>query len=240
MAKIFPTIFTLFLILLFLITACTPQEGGIEQETTVGGTPAGSDIAPSKTTAEVESESTSEEISTVPEYFETFSPERREKYLQQLEDDPDMRAFREKYPEIFDVDFLYCVSSDIFNPIIAELNGGYITLDEMIKIVGKPHLRCNLRVSYTIYYWVTSDNKMISAWLKKTSNAPKEATFIEKSLYYYGYELLNLSVSLEEYPNKPTATGTSETTAEPDVEMTTTATPETTKAPRETVSPINQ
>ena len=228
MKKTLFTILTLLLSALFLITACDSPAGVLPQETTTAETPAGSDISPDETTADIENtseelESTSEEVTTVPEYFEAFPEEQKQKLLQQLEDDPKMKAFREKYPVIFDVDFLYCVSSDIFNSIIAELNGSYITLDEMIKIVGKPHLRCNLYISQTIYYWITSDNKLIAAWLKKTSGAPEDAVFQEKAVYYYGYELINLSVSLEDYPNNPNATGAADTTAELDAETTTTA-----------------
>ena len=228
MKKTLFTILTLLLSALFLITACDSPAGVLPQETTTAETPAGSDISPDETTADIENtseelESTSEEVTTVPEYFEAFPEEQKQKLLQQLEDDPKMKAFREKYPVIFDVDFLYCVSSDIFNSIIAELNGSYITLDEMIKIVGKPHLRCNLYISQTIYYWITSDNKLIAAWLKKTSGAPEEAVFQEKAVYYYGYELINLSVSPEDYPNNPNATGASDTTAELDAETTTAA-----------------
>ena len=227
MKKTIPIIIIL-LCVLFLITACESSMGALPQETTAAETPAGSDISPDETTADIENtseelESTSEEVTTVPEYFEAFPEEQKQKLLQQLEDDPKMKAFREEYPVIFDVDFLYCVSSDIFNSIIAELNGSYITLDEMIKIVGKPHLRCSLYISQTIYYWITSDNKLIAAWLKKTSGAPEDALFQEKAVYYYGYELINLSVSLEDYPNNPNATEASDTTAELDAETTTAA-----------------
>ena len=225
MKKLLISILLSLLSLLFIFVSCTSQGGGLPQGTTAGEVPAGSDISPDETTADIENtseelESISEEVTTVPEYFEAFPEEQKQKLLQQLEDDPNMKAFREKYPVIFDVDFLYCVSSDIFNSIIAELNGSYITLDEMIKIVGKPHLRCSLDVSHTIYYWITSDNKLIAAWLKKTSGAPEDAVFQEKAVYYYGYELINLSVSLEDYPNNPNATGASDTTAELDAETT--------------------
>ena len=196
MKKTLFTILTLLLSVLFLITACDSPAGVLPQETTVGGTPAGSDIVPDETTADIENtseelESTSEEVTTLPEYFETFPEEQKEQLLQIMQKHPDVVAFSNQYPSVFDADFSNCVSSDVFYALLEELNGASIKFEDLIEIVGKPHYRTVLSTgnvslisTTSVFTWVSSDGKLFSATIQNRLEYPEEASLEEILLYY--------------------------------------------------------
>ena len=202
----------LFLCALFLITACDSPAGILPQETTdtETETPVGSDPAPDETTAEIEDESTAEEVTTVPEYFETFAPELREELLQWLKEDPGVRAYCERYPEIFDLDLSYCVSSDVFESLLADRRDDYITFDELTKIVGKPHLRSNLKLQTVLYIWITSERTTYAFLRGPELEHPEDLSMVEITLHYSRWRYFSGSAN----DDAVTTTAVSELTTE--------------------------
>jgi hypothetical protein len=210
MKKLLISILLSLLSLLFIFVSCTSQGGGLPQGTTAGEVPAGSDISPDETTADIESESTSEEVMTVPEHFETFAPELREELLQWLSADPGMVAYCERYPEIFDADLSYCVSSDVFESLIANLGDHYITFDELSKIIGKTHLRNDLKVSVVLYIWITSERSTYVFMPNGSLDHPEGLSRVEILLHYSKWHYFSGSKD-----HVTTTIFPSETTAEP-------------------------
>ena len=136
-------------------------------------------------------ESTSEEVTTLPEYFEAFSEEQKEQLLQIMQKHPDVVAFSNQYPSVFDADFSNCVSSDVFYALLEELNGASIKFEDLIEIVGKPHYRTVLSTgnvslisTTSVFTWVSSDGKLFSATIQNRLEYPEEASLEEILLYY--------------------------------------------------------
>ena len=220
MKKTLISILLSLLCVLFLITACESPAGVLPQETTVGGTPAGSDISPDETTADIENtkeelESTSEEVTTLPEYFETFAPEQREKLLQHLQKYPQIAEFCNEYPKVFDINFSCCVSSDVFYSLLEELNGAPILFYDLIQIVGRPHNIFSATTATIVFQWLTSDEKLFNAYISKTLDHPENTPTEERFLYYSKVVLPDPYASISTRDPNTTITTPETTTANP-------------------------
>ena len=127
MKKLLISILLSLLSLLFIFVSCTSQGGVLPQGTTAGEVPAGSDISPDETTADIES--TSEEKTTK----EETTAEETEPIPSSVKESIEFRWYYSN-ADFFDYLMLYRAKDEDFD----KLQEG-MTYSEVIEIVGRPH-----------------------------------------------------------------------------------------------------
>ena len=214
MKKTLFTILTLFLCVLFLITACDSPQGGVTQETTTAETPAGSDISPDETTAENEvppSETTDSDSSTIittTEPYETVDPD----LLYEIRSGAfaDEAWLKRALPNIIDISVEYRISEKEFEPVYCDSSEDRKTLEELIKIVGKPHGFTN-RTGYPWLVWITQEGTFVRAGIDQmTSNVPKDIS-LEERIFRYSL------IYVQRLPAAPETTAEPYETVDPDL-----------------------
>ena len=129
MKKTLFTILTLLLSALFLITACDSPAGVLPQETTAAETPAGSDIVPDETTADIEN--TKEELESTIE--EETTNEETEPIPSSVKESIKFRWYHDN-AAFFDYHMLHRAKSEDFKKVQKGM-----TFSEVIEIIGRPH-----------------------------------------------------------------------------------------------------
>ena len=205
MKKTLFTILTLILSALFLITACDSPQGIAQEETTdPTETTAGNDI----TQAENADTEPINATTTTAEPYETVDPD----LLYEIRNSPfaDEAWLKQEFPNIIDAEITYRAPEQKFESLFSSSNDDYKTLDELIKIVGKPHGYTN-RTGVVLFVWITAEGNPIPGYVyTMTSDLPEDVSFEERHLHYSKI-----------YIQKPQSAP--ETTADPYVETTTLA-----------------
>ena len=170
MKKLLISILLSLLCLLFIFVSCTSQGGGLPQGTTSAETPTGSEIAPDATS---ESNIVSNPLPRIADL------------LQYQEEFPYHAAYQARHPDIFDNGFTHCVSNAVFDSLISDLGGNYITLHELIEVVGKPHFSAYLPLK-RMYVWMTSEGDTYAFYLNGSLERPRspETTYETILLHY--------------------------------------------------------
>ena len=232
MKKLLISILLSLLCLLFIFVSCTSQGGGLPQGTTAGEVPAGSEIAPDETTGSdiVPDETTgtdSIQSETEDEAWETVDPDLIESI--RTGEWADAKRLERDYPNIFDIPVKHRPSDKDFEALYATSNDDYKTLDELIKIIGKPH-SFHIKSSTTSFVWLTLEGNLRIALGMGGLGAPSDISKEERLLYFTKFYVIQpKSDSDTRDPNTTTTTPETtrekapETTAEPYVETTTLA-----------------
>ena len=233
MKKLLISILLSLLSLLFIFVSCTSQGGGLPQGTTTAETPAGSEIAPDETTAENEvppSETTDSDSSTIittTEPYETVDPDLIESI--RTGEWANAEWLEQFYPNIVDIPVKHCPSDKDFEALYATSNDDYKTLDELIKIIGKPH-SFHIKSSIPAFVWLTLEGNLRVALGMGGLGAPSDISMEERLLYFTKFYVIQpKSDSDTRDPNTTITTPETtrekapETTAEPYVETTTLA-----------------
>ena len=176
-----PQIFTILIILLavlFLITACDSPAGGLPQGTTEPNeTTAEHEVPPSETT-----DADSSTIITTTEPYETVDPD----LLYEIRNSPfaDEAWLKQEFPNIIDAEITYRAPEQKFESLFSTSVDDYKTLDELIKIVGKPHGYTN-RTGVVLFVWITAEGNPIPGYVyTMTSDLPEDVSFEERHLHY--------------------------------------------------------
>ena len=210
----------IILLMLFLVTACTPPESeyleAINQSTTTAQNEASS------------SESTDIQI-TDTEFAgsETVDPDLIESI--RTGEWANAEWLEQIYPNIVDIPVKHCPSDKDFEALYATSNDDYKTLDELIKIIGKPH-SFYIKSSTTSFVWLTLEGNLRVAFGIGGLGAPSDISKEERLLYFTKFYVIQpKSDSDTRDPNTTITTPETtrekapETTAEPYVETTTLA-----------------
>ena len=200
------------LLMLFLVTACTPPESEYLEA-----------INQSTTTAQNEtSSSESTDIQITDTEFadgETVDPDLIESI--RTGEWADAKRLERYYPNIFDIPVKHRPSDKDFEALYATSNDDYKTLDELIKIIGKPH-SFHIKSSTTAFVWLTLEGNLRFALGIGELEAPSDISMEERRLYFTKFYVLQPK-SDSDTRNPNTTITTPETTAEPYVETTTLA-----------------
>ena len=222
MKKTLFTILTLLLSALFLITACDSPQGRVQEETTdPTETTAGNDI----TQAENADTEPTNATTTTAEPYETVDPDLIESI--RTGEWADAKRLEQFYPNIFDIPVKHRPSDKDFEALYATSNDDYKTLDELIKIIGKPH-SFHIKSSTTVFVWLTLEGNLRVAFGIGGLGAPSDISKEERLLYFTKFYVIQPKSDSDTRDPNTTIT-TPETTRE--------KAPETTAEPYETVDP---
>ena len=206
-SKIF-TILIILLAVLFLITACDSPAGGLPQGTTEPTeTTAGNDI----TQTENSNAEPTNATTTTAEPYETVDPD----LLYEIRNSPfaDEAWLKRALPNIMDISVEYRISEKEFEPVYCDSSEDRKTLEELIKIVGKPHGFTN-RTGYPWLVWITQEGTFVRAGIDQmTSNAPEGISLEERIFRYSLIYVQRLQAAPESRDPSVTIT-TPETTTE--------------------------
>ena len=177
---------------------------------------------PSETT-----DADSSTIITTTEPYETVDPDLIESI--RTGEWADAKRLERDYPNIFDIPVKHRPSNKDFEALYATSNDDYKTLDELIKIIGKPH-SFHIKSSIPAFVWLTLEGNLRIALGMGGLGAPSDISKEERLLYFTKFYVIQpKSDSDTRDPNTTITTPETtrekapETTAEPYVETTTLA-----------------